>query len=30
MAENVNITIPWDVRPFTVVPDYAVALPIRQ
>jgi hypothetical protein len=30
MAENVNITVPWDVRPCIVVPDYTAALTIRQ
>jgi len=30
MAENGNITIPWDVRPCIVVPDHTAALPVRQ
>jgi hypothetical protein len=30
MAESVNITIPWDMRPCIVVPDYTAALPVRQ
>jgi len=30
MAENVNITVLWDVRPCIVVPDYTAALPVKQ
>ena len=30
MSENVNITVPWDVKPCIVVPDYTAALPVRQ
>lgn len=30
MAENVNITVPWDVRRCIVVPDYTAPLPVKR